>query len=131
MARLLWFAVPLLALVAGNPPAANASPPDRAAADARPTDPDAPTKKISAYCETNDTDCALFIDSTLIQGFWGLPENGAACRSPPPDFQTEDGRNLILPWIRAHAFPSDKLIVSLAHATRALTNALCTPKNSN
>jgi hypothetical protein len=104
------------------------------AANAGPKDPNTSTNKFVAYCETNDTDCALFIDAILVQGFWGFPENGPACKDKPPNWQIEDGRNLILPWIRTHGFTTDPLRASLARALSALTSSLCPqikPENSN
>jgi hypothetical protein len=108
----------MLAFAAGSAMAANAAP----------ISLDTPTSKFVAYCEANDTDCALYIDTVLIQFFWGIPANGPACKDPPTNFQAEDGRNLILPWIRANGFTTDPLKVSLARATIALTGSLC-PQN--
>jgi hypothetical protein len=104
------------------------------AAKAAPIDLNTPTNKFLAYCDANDSDCALYIDSVLIQFFWGVLENGPACKAPPADFQPEDGRKLVLPWIRVNGFTTDPLMVSLARVAIALTGSLCPqiePENSN
>lgn len=120
----LRLAILMLVFVGGNAMAAKAAP----------TDPNTPTKTFVAYCEAKADDCALFLDSLLIQGFWGFPENGPACKDPPANFQTEDARNLLLPWIRTYGFTNDPLRWSFARATHALTSSLCPPikaRNSN
>lgn len=115
MNKSLPFAIVIFALVGGGPIAAIAAP----------VNLNMPTAKFVTYCEANDADCALFLDSVLAQFLWGGPENGRTCNSPPSSFQDEDSRKLILPWIRANGFTSDKLAVSLARATTALKSSLC------
>ena len=96
------------------------------ASAAAPINLNMPTAKFVTYCEANDADCALFLDSVLAQFLWDVPEGGQVCKGPPANFQTEDARKLLLPWIRANGFTSDTLAVSVARATIALTSSLCT-----
>ncbi len=80
-----------------------------------------------AYCDSDSEGCAFAIDTVLNQSFWGHVVD-RPCQAPPDGYQIDDGKVLIVNWLRANSASSSPVIDSLGDAAKALEPSLCAPQ---